>query len=35
VVILPLESGLQGILATPSGLLGGTDLRREGIVLRD
>jgi gamma-glutamyltranspeptidase/glutathione hydrolase len=35
VVILPLESGLQGILATPSGLLGGADLRREGIVLRD
>lgn len=30
--IRPLESGLQGITITPSGLMGGADQRREGLA---
>jgi gamma-glutamyltranspeptidase/glutathione hydrolase len=35
VAVIPLESGLHGILATLSGFLGGTDPRREGVALGD
>ena len=33
--VRPLTSGLQGIVVTPSGLVGGADPRREGLVLGD
>ena len=33
--VRPLTSGLQGIVVTPSGLIGGADPRREGLVLGD
>jgi gamma-glutamyltranspeptidase/glutathione hydrolase len=35
VVVRPMTSGLHGIQATPEGLLGGADPRREGVALGD
>ncbi|PIW27604.1 MAG: gamma-glutamyltransferase [Rhodospirillales bacterium CG15_BIG_FIL_POST_REV_8_21_14_020_66_15] len=35
VAVNRMISGLQGILATPEGLIGGADRRREGVVLGD
>jgi gamma-glutamyltranspeptidase/glutathione hydrolase len=35
VQIRPLESGLQGISVSPSGLAGGADRRREGVAVAD
>jgi gamma-glutamyltranspeptidase/glutathione hydrolase len=35
VKVQTLESGLQAIVATPDGLLGGADSRREGVAVGD
>jgi gamma-glutamyltranspeptidase/glutathione hydrolase len=35
VTVLPMESGIQAIVLTPSGLLGGADSRREGVAIGD
>ena len=35
VKLIGRQSGLQGILATPGGLQGGADSRREGVAIGD
>ncbi|MFC7400237.1 gamma-glutamyltransferase [Chelatococcus sp. GCM10030263] len=35
VTVLPMESGIQAIVLTPSGFLGGADSRREGVAIGD
>jgi gamma-glutamyltranspeptidase/glutathione hydrolase len=35
VTVLPMASGIQAIVVTPAGLLGGADSRREGVAIGD
>jgi gamma-glutamyltranspeptidase/glutathione hydrolase len=35
VAVLPMTSGIQAIVVTPAGLLGGADSRREGVAVGD
>ncbi|MFC7551856.1 gamma-glutamyltransferase [Pseudoroseomonas wenyumeiae] len=35
VTVRPMDSGLQAVVVTPAGLLGGADPRREGMAVGD